>query len=123
MTYLGSIALSLSLIIVAILSINQSKLTRILVFSGIFYTALIYISQVTSLWYTVVLIYSLHMGAIFAVTKIFSLRSIFSLGNISFTNKFYGLSVVTTILSMIGIPPLSGFIGKIIPISSLMSQN
>lgn len=115
----------ISVIVGAIGGLNQSSLRKILAFSSINHlgwilTAIIF-NEYTWLFYF--LIYSLillRLIFIFNIFKLFYLNQVFRIFSYSSMLKF---TLITSLLSLSGLPPFLGFIPKWIIIQSLMKIN
>jgi len=110
----------LSIIIGTLGSLNQSKIKRLLGYSGISHMGFIMLgfsllnSQgfiVSNLYLT---IYMLGMISVFTliIYSDFNTKYIIELGGLKFINKLFSFTFILLILSIAGIPPLSGFISK-----------
>lgn len=101
-------------------ALNQTKLKRLLAYSGIGHMGFIVLSYniFNSSGYitggTYLLIYMLTMISILIliINRNFKNEFIIELSNIKFINKLLAISLALLILSVAGMPPLSGFISK-----------
>jgi len=110
----------LSIIIGTIGSLNQTKFKRLLGYSGISHMGYILLGfsilskqgfLVSNLY---LIIYMITMMAIFVliIQSNFDNKFIIELGGLKFVNKVFNITLGLLILSIAGIPPLSGFISK-----------
>lgn len=110
----------LSIIVGTLGSLNQSKIKRLLGYSGISHMGFILLgySILTIEGYTVsnlyLVIYMLIMISLFilVIYSNFNDKFIIELGGLKTINKLYAVTFALLILSIAGIPPLSGFISK-----------
>lgn len=110
----------LSIIIGTLGALNQSKLKRLFAYSGISHMGFIVLGYtiLSNQSYTVsslyLLIYTLTMISIFIliINSNFKNYYVIELSGIKFINKVFAITLVLLILSIAGIPPLSGFISK-----------
>ena len=120
-----------SMIIGAIGGLNQSNIKIIIAYSGISHLGFILLSF--SIYWTYFLDFSFFYFVIYIIANI-GLLSIFVKKNVSnylieisnsfIKNKFISILIIIFLLSWLGLPPFSGFIGKwIIIIGSLFSNN
>lgn len=101
-------------------ALNQTKLKRLLAYSGISHIGFIMLgySMVSNLGLTIggfyLLIYMLTMLCvlILIITNTFSNEFIIELGGLKFVNKILAITLILLVLSIAGIPPLSGFMSK-----------
>ena len=101
-------------------ALNQTKLKRLLAYSGISHMGFIIIgySMLNSLGLTVgslyLIIYMLTMLCVLILIMNITSNSeyIIELGGIKFINKILAISLILLVLSIAGIPPLSGFMSK-----------
>ena len=110
----------LSIIIGTLGALNQSKLKRLLAYSGIShigfitlgYSVLMKEGNVVSSIYLVV--YMLTMVSLFIlITRmVFKNQYLIELSFLNHINELYSITLILIILSIGGIPPLSGFISK-----------
>nr|ALO20688.1 NADH dehydrogenase subunit 2 [Tiaropsis multicirrata] len=119
----SNLLLSFSLVSIGIGTLgalNQSKLKRLLAYSGISHMGFIILgySILTSEGYVIsniyLLLYTLTMLSVFilVINSNFNSQYIIELGGLKFINKTLAITLVFLILSIAGIPPLSGFISK-----------
>ena len=110
----------LSIIIGTIGSLNQTKFKRLLGYSGISHMGFILLGfsllnkqgfMVSNIY---LLVYMLTMISllILVIRLNFNTKYIIELGSIKFINKIFAVTLSLLILSIAGIPPLSGFISK-----------
>ena len=110
----------LSVIIGTIGSLNQTKFKRLLGYSGISHMGFILLGfsllnkqgfMVSNIY---LLVYMLTMISLFilVIRLNFNTKYIIELGSIKFINKIFAVTLSLLILSIAGIPPLSGFISK-----------
>nr|AER54613.1 NADH dehydrogenase subunit 2 [Obelia longissima] len=113
--------LSLSSIIIGTLgALNQTKLKRLLAYSGISQMGFIILAYSTNSNSSItigtlyVLIYIFINISLFILIINYNKESnfIIELGSLNFINKILSITMVLIILSVAGIPPLSGFINK-----------
>jgi len=110
----------LSIVIGTLGALNQSKIKRLLGYSGISHMGFILLgySILSKEGYIVsnlyLFIYMLMMISIFIIiiNSDFSNKFIIELGGLKFINKIFSVSFIILILSIAGIPPLCGFISK-----------
>ena len=101
-------------------ALNQTKLKRLLAYSGISHMGFIIIgySMLNSLGLTVgslyLIIYMLTMLCVLILIMNITSNNeyIIELGGIKFINKILAISLILLVLSIAGIPPLSGFMSK-----------
>ena len=119
----SNVLLSFSLLSIAIGTLgalNQSKLKRFLAYSGISHMGFIIlgyiiISQcnvVVGSLYLVIYILTMLSLLILIINNNIKNDFIIELGGLKFTNKVLAITLILIILSVAGIPPLSGFISK-----------
>lgn len=110
----------LSIIIGTLGSLNQSKIKRLLGYSGISHMGFIILGYsllsnqgfiISNLYLSV---YMLSMISIFIllIYSNYSSKYIIELGGLKFINKLYAITLILLVLSIAGIPPLSGFLNK-----------
>lgn len=111
----------LSVILGTIGAINQTKLKRLLAYSAISNVGFIILGFTigNSLGYEVSFIYmfiymvsSLFLFVTIISTNFLNNNFIIELGGLQYSNKILGLTWLLLLLSIAGIPPLSGFVGK-----------
>lgn len=119
----SSVLLSFSLLSVGIGTLgalNQSKLKRFLAYSGISHMGFIILG------YVILSQSNMIIGSLYLIIYILTMLSllmliinnnikndyIIELGGLKFTNKILAITLILLILSVAGIPPLSGFISK-----------
>lgn len=109
-----------SIIIGTIGALNQSKLKRLLAYSGISHMGFIILgfiilnskgNLVGNLYLTIYIITMLSI-LILIFTRNNNNDFIIELGGLNFINKVVSISIILLVLSIAGIPPLSGFISK-----------
>lgn len=101
-------------------ALNQTKLKRLLGYSGISHMGFVVLgyTMLSNLGITVgslyLLIYMLTMLCIFILIINYNIGNeyIIELGGLKFINKILAVTLILLILSIAGIPPLSGFISK-----------
>ena len=119
----SNILLSFSLISIGIGTLgalNQSKLKRFLAYSGISHMGFIMLGYIIISQSNVVVgslylfIYILTMISLLILILNNNVKNdyIIELGGLKFTNKILAITLILIILSIAGIPPLSGFISK-----------
>ena len=119
----SSILLSFSLLSIGIGTLgalNQSKLKRFLAYSGISHMGFIILGYVILSQSNMIigslylLIYILTMLSVLILIINNNIKNdyIIELGGLKFTNKILAITLILLILSVAGIPPLSGFISK-----------
>nr|WOE90992.1 NADH dehydrogenase subunit 2 [Zygocanna sp. MKL-2023] len=110
----------LSIIVGSLGALNQSKIKRLLGYSGISHIGFILLGYnilnkegyiISDLY---LFIYMMIMISIFILIISSNVNSkyIIELGSLKFINKIFSITFIVLILSMAGIPPLSGFISK-----------
>lgn len=119
----SSVLLSFSLLSIGIGTLgalNQSKLKRFLAYSGISHMGFIILG------YVILSQSNMIIGSLYLIIYILTMLSllmliinnnikndyIIELGGLKFTNKILAITLILLILSIAGIPPLSGFISK-----------
>lgn len=119
----SSVLLSFSLLSIGIGTLgalNQSKLKRFLAYSGISHMGFIILG------YVILSQSNMIIGSLYLIIYILTMLSllmliinnnikndyIIELGGLKFTNKILAITLILLILSVAGIPPLSGFISK-----------
>lgn len=122
----------MSIIIGSLGALNQTKLKRLLAYSGISHIGFIILilsvhNQKNLVINNIYLfIYIINLLAIIILISYLSLSNhsfILELCNNQFINKIIGFSWIILILSMAGIPPLSGFISKWLVLLTLVEEN
>ena len=119
----NNIIISLSLLSIAIGTLgalNQTKMKRLLAYSGISHMGFIILgySLMCNLGLTVgglyLFVYMLTMLCVLVIIINNTKKNdyIIELGGLKFTNKILAITFILLILSIAGIPPLSGFISK-----------
>nr|YP_009651722.1 NADH dehydrogenase subunit 2 [Pisaster ochraceus]QCY72410.1 NADH dehydrogenase subunit 2 [Pisaster ochraceus] len=105
--------------------LNQSQVRKIMAFSSISHLG----------WICSVLSYSIYVGCIMFVVYIVLSSTVFlinnegnlynlsSLGRLVYCNNVMGIVLVLVILSLGGLPPLTGFLNKFIALECLLSNN
>lgn len=110
----------LSIIIGTFGALNQSKIKRLLGYSGISHIGFIMLGFsllvkegfiISNLY---LIVYMLIMLAIFIliINANYNSKFIIELGGLKFINRIFAISFILLTLSLAGIPPLSGFISK-----------
>lgn len=110
----------ISIIIGTLGSLNQSKIKRLLGYSGISHIGFIMLgfTLLTKQGFVIsnlyLIIYMLTMISVFIliIYSNFNSKFIIELGGLKFVNKVLSMTLILLILSIAGIPPLSGFISK-----------
>lgn len=110
----------LSIIIGTLGALNQSKLKRLLAYSGVSHMGFIILGYIILSKSNIVVgslylfIYVLTMLSllILIINNNTKNEYIIELGGMKFTNKILSITLILIILSIAGIPPLSGFISK-----------
>lgn len=110
----------LSVVIGTIGALNQTKLKRLLAYSGISHMGFIVLSfsifnfegNLVGNLYLVIYIITIISLLIMILIKNKKTNFIIELGGLNYINKIISLSMILLILSTAGIPPLSGFISK-----------
>ncbi len=122
----------MSIIIGTLGALNQTKIKRLLAYSGISHMGfIILILNIHSQkGFTInniyILIYILSLIAIIILISNLNLSNnnyIIELGNNQYINKIIGLSWIILLLSIAGIPPLSGFISKWLVLWTILEEN
>nr|AXS65781.1 NADH dehydrogenase subunit 2 [Cucujoidea sp. 22 KM-2017] len=118
------ISIIFSIMIGSLLSFNQNKLRKILIYSSINNIGwmLILIMYNKSLWIMYFLIYSLltiNLMMIFYLTQLFFIPQL----NMKLNNKFLKLMIMLLFLSLSGLPPFIGFLPKWMTINLMMNYN
>nr|YP_010036179.1 NADH dehydrogenase subunit 2 [Blackfordia virginica]QQW46708.1 NADH dehydrogenase subunit 2 [Blackfordia virginica] len=109
-----------SIIIGTLGALNQTKIKRLLAYSGISHIGFILLgySILTKESYIIgnlyLFVYMIIMISIFIliINNNFKNKFIIELSGLKFVNKIYAITLCLLILSVAGIPPLSGFISK-----------
>jgi len=72
-----------------------------------------------------IIIYLVLMVSIFSVFFIFQINLVQNLSNIRLlnTHKFFSLIIILTLLSLAGVPPLLGFVGKFLLLMVIICTN
>lgn len=110
----------LSIIIGTLGALNQSKLKRLLGYSGVSHMGFIVLGLViinnqgltVSCLYLIIYMLSMISLLIIIIKGNFKNNYIIELGGIKFINNIVAITLVLIVLSIAGIPPLSGFISK-----------
>ena len=124
---------SLFSIIIGVLGgINQTKIKRLLAYSGITHIGFIILilSIINEKSFIITNIYLFNyviniLCILFIINKLYISKNnyIIELSNDKFLNNILGFSWVIIILSLAGIPPLSGFISKWLVIYNIIQEN
>nr|WEP24836.1 NADH dehydrogenase subunit 2 [Metidiocerus sp.] len=118
-----NLVIMLTLIVGAIFGLNQNSIRKVLAYSSVFNMGfMMYSLKNLSLWIMYFLLYSLNL---FMLTKILSLNNINYLNQL-LVNKVElksKLSIWILMLSSGGMPPMMGFMGKLIVIESSINFN
>nr|YP_009110237.1 NADH dehydrogenase subunit 2 [Aphelasterias japonica]AIW65071.1 NADH dehydrogenase subunit 2 [Aphelasterias japonica] len=105
--------------------LNQSQIRKIMAFSSISHLG--WISSVLS--YSVYIscvmfvVYIVLSSAAFLINNEASLYNLSSLGRLMSCNSVVGLVLILIILSLGGLPPLTGFLNKFVALECLLSNN
>ena len=110
----------LSIVIGTLGALNQTKFKRLLAYSGISHMGFIILSYFLLSKFNLIvgniylIIYMLTMLSLFIIilNNNISFNYIIELGGLKFINKILAITLILIILSIAGIPPLSGFISK-----------
>lgn len=110
----------LSIMVGTLGALNQSKIKRLLAYSGVSHMGFILLgySMLSKEGYIIsnlyLFIYMLMMISLFIIIidSSFNNKYIIELGGLRFINKIFSITFILLILSVAGIPPLSGFISK-----------
>lgn len=111
----------LSVIIGTMGAINQSKLKRLVAYSAISHIGFITLGfsignsigyEISFIYLVIYIISSLTLFIVIMNTKSLSKNFIIELSGLQYNNKILGLTWLLLLLSIAGIPPLSGFISK-----------
>nr|CUS58605.1 TPA: NADH dehydrogenase subunit 2 [Podocoryna carnea] len=122
----------LSIIIGTVGAFNQTKLKRLLAYSGISHMGFILLgfSVVNKLGYEASFIYLIiYMFSILSIFLLVSYKNfglnnyLIELGNLNIFNKTLSVSWLIAFLSIAGIPPFAGFISKWFMLSSMINFN
>lgn len=122
----------LSIIIGTIGAMNQTKIKRLLAYSGISHVGFIMLGLILlskqgyEIGFIYLFIYIINILGIFLVIYNSNFTKnyfIIELSNVNITNKIFGLTWLILILSIAGIPPLSGFISKWVILNALIDYN
>lgn len=121
----------LSVVVGSLGAFNQTKIKRLLAYSGISHLGFIVlgISLGSELGYEPSMVYIIiYMFTTFSIILIFFLLNkndiyIIDLGELYYSSKIIGLTLIFLIFSLAGIPPLLGFLSKFFIISILLSNN
>nr|YP_009973064.1 NADH dehydrogenase subunit 2 [Cancer pagurus]QNH68751.1 NADH dehydrogenase subunit 2 [Cancer pagurus] len=114
----------LTALVGALGGLNMMKLRKIMAFSSINHMSwmLIAVSISETIWLTYFLFYSLISTSVvllFQTTHLFSLHNI---TNLNFNNSLFMLTFPTSLLSLGGLPPFSGFLPKWMMIQTMMTK-
>ena len=114
----------LTALVGALGGLNIIKLRKIIAFSSINHISwiLIAVSISETIWLTYFLFYSLISTSVvllFQTTHLFSLHNI---TNLNFNNSLFILTFPTSLLSLGGLPPFSGFLPKWIIIQTIITK-
>nr|ALO20737.1 NADH dehydrogenase subunit 2 [Euphysa aurata] len=121
----------LSVVVGSFGAFNQTKIKRLLAYSGISHLGFIVlgISLGSELGYEPSMVYIIiYMFTTFSIILVFFLLNkndiyIIDLGELYYSSKIIGLTLIFLIFSLAGIPPLLGFLSKFFIISILLSNN
>nr|YP_010393890.1 NADH dehydrogenase subunit 2 [Coscinasterias acutispina]UPY85812.1 NADH dehydrogenase subunit 2 [Coscinasterias acutispina] len=105
--------------------LNQSQVRKIMAFSSISHLG--WISSVVAYsWYmscAMFIIYSILSSTIFLINSEVSLYNLSSLGRLMYCNSAVGFILILVILSLGGLPPLTGFLNKFVALECLLSNS
>lgn len=109
-----------SIIIGTIGALNQTKLKRLLAYSGISHMGFIILAYsilnskgiLVGNLYLIIYVLTILCILIFIIVKNHNINFIVELAGLNIINKTLAISLILLILSIAGIPPLSGFISK-----------
>ncbi len=105
--------------------LNQSQIRKIMAFSSISHIGWIirvvsYSVQVSCIMF---LVYIILRRTIFLINKEGSIYNLSSVGRLMYCKKIMGLVLILVILSLGGLPPLTGFLKKFVALECLLSKN
>nr|QAU54038.1 NADH dehydrogenase subunit 2 [Distolasterias nipon] len=105
--------------------LNQSQIRKIMAFSSISHlgwiiSVLAYSTYLSCVMFTVYVVLS---SSIFLINNEGSLYNLSSLGRLMGCNNIMGLILILVILSLGGLPPLTGFLNKFVALECLLSNN
>ncbi len=105
--------------------LNQSQIRKIMAFSSISHLGWIrrvvsYSVQVSCIMF---LVYVILRRTIFLINKEGGLYNLSSVGRLMYCKKIMGLALILVILSLGGLPPLTGFLNKFVALECLLSKN
>ncbi|KAG8338741.1 NADH dehydrogenase subunit 2 (mitochondrion) [Homalodisca vitripennis] len=112
----------LSLIVGSLFALNQSSIRKIMAYSSIFNLGFMSISSMNnSIWVIYFMIYSLILSNLFFFMKKLNINYINQIIINEFTPEV-SISIWILVLSLGGMPPLIGFMGKLMVFEMLMSM-
>lgn len=122
---------ALSIIIGTIAGFNQTKIKRLIAYSGISNFGFIIISLSlnniigieTCLLYLFIYLFTNLFIIIILIVYNFNIEFIIELSGYFMNNKILTIALIIMIFSIAGIPPLLGFLSKFIIISTLINYN
>ncbi|YP_187575.1 NADH dehydrogenase subunit 2 (mitochondrion) [Asterias amurensis] len=105
--------------------LNQSQIRKIMAFSSISHLGWI-CSVLSYSWYiscVMFLVYIILSSSIFLINNEAGLFNLSCLGRLMYHNNIMGIILILIILSLGGLPPLTGFLNKFVALECLLSNN